>query len=131
MTKTDTKQSGLKRDEKGRIIGGTPPAGFNKHPENRHNGAWKKEETARYKLEQIMKMTEAELRDYIEEPTTPVFDRRMAECVQDGRWREIEGMINQVYGKPQESVDVTTQGESVNPYSNLTTDELRKLAGKK
>ena len=30
----------------------------------------------------------------------------------------------------KESSDVTTQGESINPYSALTTEELRKLAGK-
>lgn len=39
-------------------------------------------------------------------------------------------MINQAHGKAPQSVDVTTQGESINPYAALTTEELRKLAGK-
>ena len=45
-------------------------------------------------------------------------------------YRTIIQLIDQAYGKPKESVDVTTQGESINPYAALTTDELRKLAGK-
>lgn len=124
----DTKQSELKRNDKGHFAGGTPPAGFNAHPENRHNGAWKKEETARYKLELILKMTDTEIQELIDEPTTPRFDKNMAVAVKNGQWREIDSMINQVYGKPKESVDVTTQGESINPYNALTAEELRKLA---
>lgn len=127
---TNTEQMAQTRDEKGRITGGIPPKGFNAHPENRHNGSWKKEETARYKLELIIKMSDTELNDLIEDATTPRFDKNMAIAVKNGEWREIDSMINQVYGKPKESVDVTTQGESINPYAALTTDELRKLADK-
>jgi len=128
--KTNTEQSGQTRDEKGRITGGIPPAGFNAHPEHRHNGAWKKEETARYKLELIIKMSDTELQELIDDLTTPRFDKNMAVAVQNGQWKELDSMINQVYGKPKESVDVTTQGESINPYAKLTPEELRKLAGK-
>lgn len=116
------------RDEKGRIIGGTPPAGFNAHPENRHNGAWKKEDTPRFKLEQMMKLSKYELHDLMDDEGVPLFEQRMAQAILEGNWRELEGMINQVYGKPKESVDVTTQGESINPYAALTTEELRLLA---
>ena len=50
----DTEQS-LKFDENGRFAKGTGvPAGFNKHPENRHNGSWHKEDTTRYWLESMM-----------------------------------------------------------------------------
>jgi len=124
---TNTEQMGQQRDEKGRITGGTPPAGFNAHPENRHNGAWKKENTARYKLELLIQMSDEELDELIEDPSTPRFDKNMATAVKNGQWREIDSMINQVYGKPKESVDVTTQGESINPYAALSTEELRKL----
>lgn len=115
MSKSDTKQTGLERDEKGRIIGGTPPAGFNVHPENRHNGAWKKEDTARFKLEQMMKMSGEQLRDIEADETAPLFEQKLASCVRKGEWREIKEMIEQVYGKPKESVDMTTNGESMNP----------------
>lgn len=42
----------------------------------------------------------------------------------------IDSLINRSFGKANESVDVTTNGESINPYAGLTTEELKKLAGK-
>lgn len=45
-------------------------------------------------------------------------------------YRTILALIDQGFGKPKESVDVTSKGESINPYAGLTTEELRKLAGK-
>ena len=110
---TTTKQQEQQRDEKGRITGGTPPVGFHTNPERRHNGAWKKEETARYKLELIIKMSDEEIQELIDNPNTPRFDKNMAIAVQEGQWREIDSMINQVYGKPKESVDVTSNGETI------------------
>src|SRR5690554_4381608 len=94
----------------------------------RHNGAWKKEDTPRYKLEQMMKLPEPELRKVAEDKEAPLFERKLATAIAKGQWREIKEMIEQVYGKPKESVDVTTQGESINPYAALTTEELRRLA---
>ena len=101
------------RDEKGRITGGTPPAGFNVHPENRHNGAWKKESTPRFKLEQMMKLSEPELRKVAEDKDAPLFERKLATAIAKGQWREIKEMIQEVYGKPKESVDVTSKGEAI------------------
>lgn len=107
----------------------TGKGGFKERPEDRGRGFWKREQTARYKLELIIKMSDAEIQELIDDPSTPRFDKNMAVAVQKGEWREIDSMINQVYGKPKESVDVTTQGESINPYAALSTEELRKLAG--
>ena len=54
-----------------------------------------------------------------------------AEAVTKKDVRTIIELINQAWGKPKESVDVTTDGEKINnPYSSLTLDELKKLAGK-
>ena len=125
--KANTEQLEQTRDEKGRITGGTPPAGFNAHPENRHNGAWKKEDTPRFKLEQMMKLSEQEIEYIINDELAPKFEKKLAEALRDGNWNVIREMIDQVYGKAKESVDVTTQGESINPYAALTTEELRKL----
>ena len=124
---TNTKQMEQQRDDKGRIIGGTPPAGFNVHPENRHNGAWKKESTPRFKLEKMMELEEDELRAIAEDKKSPLFERKLAIAIRKGEWREIKEMIQEVYGKPKENVDVTSNGESVNPFNGLTTEELRKL----
>jgi len=127
---SDTKQTGLTRDEKGRITGGTPPAGFNAHPENRHNGAWKKEDTPRFKLEQMMKLSEEDLLKVSKDKSAPMFENKLAQAIIDGSWNVVKEMTEQVYGRAAQAIDVTTKGESVNPYNALSTEELRKLAGK-
>lgn len=45
----------------------------------------------------------------------------------DGDIRAADWLRKAGYG---DKVDVTTQGESINPYAALTTEELRNLAGK-
>lgn len=67
----------------------------------RHNGAWKKEDSARFKLEQMLKLSEAELKDLYLNKEAPLFERKLASCIQKGQWKEIEGMMNQVYGQPK------------------------------
>ena len=82
--------------------GGVPtPPGFEAHPERRHNGAWKKEDTARYKLEQMLKLSEAELKEIALDKEAPLFERKLVNCIATGKWKEIEGMMNQVYGQPK------------------------------
>lgn len=88
--------------------GGVPtPPGFEAHPERRHNGAWKKEDTARYKLEQMLKLSENELRTLAQDKDAPLFERKLATCIATGKWKEIEGMMNQVYGAPKQIVEQT------------------------
>jgi hypothetical protein len=71
----------------------------------RHNGAWKKEDTARFKLEQMLKLSEAELRSLAQDADAPLFERKLATCIAKGQWKEIEGMMNQVYGFPKQQVE--------------------------
>lgn len=71
----------------------------------RHNGAWKKEDTARFKLEQMLKLSEADLRDLATDKEAPLFERKLANCIATGKWKEIEGMMNQVYGFPKQQVE--------------------------
>ena len=94
----------------------TPPnptgkGGFADNPQNRNPGGWKKEDTPRYKLEQMMKLPEEELRKVAEDKSAPFFERKLATALAKGQWKEIKEMIEQVYGKPKESVDLTTGGE--------------------
>lgn len=77
----------------------------------RHNGAWKKEDTPRFKLEQMMKLSADELRKVAESKDAPLFERKLATAINKGQWRELKEMIQEVYGKPKESVDLTTGGE--------------------
>lgn len=44
--------------------------------------------------------------------------------------RTISDMLDRAIGKPEQQLDLTTKGESINPYASLTVEELKKLAGK-
>jgi len=90
----------------------------------RHNGAWKKEDTARYKLELLIQMSDDELDILIQEPTTPRFDKNMATAVKNGQWKELEGMINQVYGKPKETVDLSNPDGTLTPIVRIIDSRI-------
>lgn len=118
MSKSDTKQS-LKFDENGRFAKGTGvPAGFNVHPENRHNGSWHKENTPRYWLEEMMKMKDEELEMVINDEESPKFKKKMASCIQYGDWKELKEMIQEVYGKMPETQITVEADEDVAEEAN-------------
>ena len=100
MTKTATKQA------KGSPINGqVPPTDKQFGQPNgtpRHNGAWKKEDTARFKLEQMLKLSEEELMQIVKDKDAPYFERKLATCINKGDWQVIQGMMNQVYGLPKQ-----------------------------
>lgn len=78
----------------------------------RHNGAWKKEDTPRYKLEQMLKLSEAELRDLLDDKDAPLFERRLAKSIlTENEFRTSEAMINQVYGAPKQVQETKLEAE--------------------
>lgn len=88
------------------------PDGFEAHPERRHNGAWKKEDTLRYKLQQIDKMDDQELRDVLADPKAGRVEKVFAKILLDAdsldtekRWKVLEGIINQDSGYPKQQVE--------------------------
>lgn len=91
----------------------TGKGGFGDNPQNRSNGSWKKEDTPRYKLEQMMKMSFEELEKVANDKEAPLFERKMAKCLADGVWKEIKEMIAEVYGTPKQSMDLTSGGEKI------------------
>ena len=117
------------RDEKGRITGGTPPAGFNANPQNRHNGAWKKESTPRFKLEKMMELEEDELRSIAEDKKAPLFERKLAIAIRKGDWKVIEAMMNQVYGAPKQTIEQTNI-EAPRPLFDRSKDAKHDNPGK-
>lgn len=70
-------------------------------------GFWKKEATARYKLEKMLELTEAELLEIVNDKEAPYFERKLAKCINKGQWNEIQGMMNQVYGFPKQEIKQT------------------------
>lgn len=109
--KTPTKQGdyevGNKKPPKNRQFGqaeGNP----------RHNGAWKKEDTLRYKLQQIAKMTADELQGLLSSPEVGEFEKNTARTLLEmsnmdpqKRWQVIEGLTNQDSGYPKQQVEQT------------------------
>lgn len=78
----------------------------------RHNGAWKKEDTLRYKLQQVAKMTEDELMDLLKDPKAGEYEKNIARTIlemekvdPDKRWHVLEGLTNQDSGYPKQQVD--------------------------
>ena len=81
----------------------------------RHSGAWKKEDTLRYKLEKIMNgLDEAELEEILNDPKTSPGVRKLATLLYksnyekpEAEWRVWEGAMNQAYGLPKQSIEQT------------------------
>lgn len=71
----------------------------------RNPGGWKKTDTARFKLEQMLKLSENELKEVALNKEAPLFERKLANCIAKGNWKEIEGMMNQVYGAPKQKIE--------------------------
>lgn len=84
----------------------------------RNPSGWKKEDTARYKLEQMMKLSESELDVIKGNPDSPMFERKLAKAILDGEWKEIESMMNQVYGQPKQKIEAEVA--EVKPLVDLT-----------
>lgn len=102
---TPTKQGdyevGNKKPPKNRQFG--QPGG---NPRN--SGAWKKEDTARFKLEQMIKLSERELSEIANDKSAPLFERRIARSLlKENDWKTTESMINQVYGQPKQTIENT------------------------
>lgn len=80
INKTDTQETGLKRDEKGRFLEGSkPPAGFDKYPENRNPGGWKKEDSISYQYNKLIRLTEKQLLSWLED--NPEDKRTVAQMI--------------------------------------------------
>ena len=58
-----------------------------------------------------MILTEAELIGLYEADDTPLFERKLANAMIDGTWPVIREMMNEVYGRPKESIDINDQSE--------------------
>lgn len=127
----DTKQT-LKFDENGKFAKGTGvPAGFDKHPENRHNGSWHKEDTPRYKIECLMKMSDDELDRVVKDKDRQSFERSYANIILLMRSatdieeaakasKALNEMIHEVYGKmPEMQITVEADDDTKEEASKI------------
>ena len=79
----------------------------------RHNGAWKKESTLRYKWEKIIEMEEAELREVLKDPKCGRVEQMTAEVLLDRQMKPTEKiavldkLATQIYGLPKQKIEQT------------------------
>ena len=98
----------------------TPPnptgkGGFADNPQNRNNGAWKKSDTLRYKIEKASSLSEAELQEIIDDPNEAKLIRQFATATLKADWRMIKEITEILYGKPKESIDLSNQDGTLAP----------------
>lgn len=127
MSEADTNQTGLLRDEKGRIIGGKPPAGFDTHPENRSDGGWKKENTISYQYKRFLNMTPDELKAFNDTPSserTVAMDIAYSQVLASRKsLPHTKEITDRTEGKASQAVDVTSNGETIQPILVKFLDE--------
>ena len=119
--------------------------GYKKPPKNRqfgkeggnprHSGAWKKEDTLRYKLEKLINgLDDGELEEVLNDPKTSPGVRRLATLLYksnyekpESEWRVWESAMNQAYGLPKQSIEQTNLESPVplSPRSAPTEPGLR------
>ena len=72
----------------------------------RGHGFFKKEETPRFKLEQMFKLTEDELKEIVKDTKNASYaERKMATFILKGGWKDYREMIDEVYGYPKQAVE--------------------------
>lgn len=116
---SETSQTVTGRDENGRFTyGNKPVAGFDKHPENISPGGWKKEDNITSQYNRFMRMTAQEIKDWEYECTED--KRTMAQelayrAIIRARktLKDLQEITDRTEGKPQQSNDLTTKGESL------------------
>ena len=102
-----TDRSVSDRDSNGRFTKGNRPVnGFDKRPEDRSRGNWKKSDTPRGKLEKMMTLIESEVVAIEKDENAPFFERSIARVMLDANWNTLSSMIDQVYGRAKESIDI-------------------------
>lgn len=113
------------------INGQVPPVDkqFGKPNGNpRHNGAWKKEDTLRYKWEQMLKLDATELQSILADPKASRVEQMTAEVLLDEKMKPYEKLAslaqlaNQVYGMPKQ--DITNHNIELKPI--LPMEEKKK-----
>lgn len=78
----------------------------------RGHGFWKKENSLRFKMQRIAKMTMEELGELMQNPEMGEYERQIAQTIlqlntlgPQKRWQVLEGLTNQDSGYPKQQVE--------------------------
>lgn len=121
MTTKQAKNEDMNRNPDGK-------GGFGDNPQNRSNGRWDKEQSISYWYNKLGRMPDEEYNSFKPANQNQRIAKSMIEDASSSRPDIVKEITDRTEGKAPQSVDVTTDGKSINPYAGLTTDELRKLA---
>lgn len=106
--------------------------GFQERPEDRSDGRWKKEDSISYQYNKLLRISPDELNDFLPETNAQAIAKtRIIAARSEQGLLDTKEITDRIEGKAPQSIDMTSKGESINPYAALTTEELRKLAGGK
>lgn len=109
----------------------TGKGGFQERPNDRNDGRWNKDDSISYQYNKLLRMSPEELGEFMPETNAQaIAKKRIMAAVGDNGLLDTKEITDRVEGKAPQSIDMTSKGESINPYAALTTEELRKLAGK-
>ena len=96
----------------------------NGNPQGR--GFWRREDTPRYKLEQMLKLGKTELEAVLNDDDAPLFERRLARSLlAENDFKTTEAMINQIYGAPKQVQETRLEAE-VSGIDVVFKDESQK-----
>lgn len=105
------------------ILNPTGKGGFGDNPENRHNGRWKKENSISYNYHKFLSMSEEEFNSYIPETMAQVTAYDMVKNAKANRTDIVKEITDRTEGKAPQSIDMTTNGDSLNPPTVRIIDE--------
>lgn len=54
----------------------------------------------------MMQLSEKDLIAIVKDENLPYFERKIAKSINEGDWKVLESMINQVYGAPKQHLEV-------------------------
>lgn len=101
--------------------------GFQERPQDRNNGAWKKTDTLRFKIEQASYLDNDELQAIVDDPKEATLLRKFAEATLKADWKMIKEITEMLYGKPKETVDISNPDGSLTPIVRII-DERPKAS---
>ena len=86
-------------------------------------------------IQQLVGFEEKELEKVIEADNATIIEKTVAQALlkslQRGNLDSIETLLNRIYGKPQESVDITTKGDKVDNKIQIEIIKKQIIDGQK